>query len=88
VVPPLPSDLDPKAEAAFYRGLSAADRARLLAAACRAGARMLRSRPDAQRIAEFVDPLPESSIRALAHLRAIAAARQQAQPPTSRRGRP
>ena len=57
-------------EVEYYRGLSFAERAQLLVAVCRAGAELLRSRPDAERIANFVDPLPESSSKALARLRA------------------
>lgn len=58
-------------EAAPYVALSPAQRAQLLAAACRAGAKLLRARPDAARLLERVDPLPESSQRALARLRAL-----------------
>ncbi|HEX6241633.1 MAG TPA: hypothetical protein VFZ61_12085 [Polyangiales bacterium] len=58
-------------EAAPYVALAASERARMLAAACRAGARLLRARPDAARVLDHVDPLPESSERALARLRAL-----------------
>lgn len=58
-------------EAAPYVGLSPEERARMLAAACRAGARLLRARPDAARLLERTDPLPESTVRALARLRAL-----------------
>lgn len=58
-------------EAAPYVGLTAEERARMLAAACRAGARLLRARSDAARILDHVDPLPESSERALVRLRAL-----------------
>jgi hypothetical protein len=60
------------AEAAPYRHLSADERARHLAIACRTSGRMLRARPDWQRIVELRDPLPESSRAALVRLRAEA----------------
>ena len=71
----VPDGLDLRGEVELYRGLTLEERARLLAAVCRAGARMLRSRSDAERAAEFFDPLPESSIRALARLRRVAGRR-------------
>ena len=71
------SALDLEREVEPYRRLDPVDRARLLAAACRAGAELLRSRPDAERAAAFEDPLPESSVRALARLRARAAERKR-----------
>jgi hypothetical protein len=58
-------------EAAPYVGLAPAERARLLAAACRAGVKLLRARTDAARLLERVDPLPESSQRALERLRTM-----------------
>jgi hypothetical protein len=58
-------------EAAPYVGLTPQERAVMLAAACRAGAKLLRARADAARILDRVDPLPESSERALARLRAL-----------------
>jgi hypothetical protein len=58
-------------EAAPYIGLSPEERVRLLAAACRAGARLLRARPDAARLLDGIDPLPESTERALHRLRAL-----------------
>lgn len=58
-------------EEAPYVSLSAAERARMLAAACCAGTRLLRACADAARILEYVDPLPESSEHALARLRAL-----------------
>jgi hypothetical protein len=73
----VPDALGLRGEIELYGGLTIEERARLLAAACRAGARMLRSRPDAERVAEFLDPLPESSVRALARLRREAAARRR-----------
>lgn len=66
----VPSALRLDGEVAHYRSLSFAERAQLLVAVCRAGAALLRARPDAERIASFVDPLPESSVKALARLRA------------------
>ncbi len=57
-------------EARDYVGLTPSERGTLLAAACRAGAKLLRARPDAARLLERVDPLPESSERALERLRA------------------
>lgn len=57
-------------EARDYVGLTPSERGALLAAACRAGAKLLRARPDAARLLERIDPLPESSERALARLRA------------------
>jgi len=56
-------------EVADYRDLSPEERGRLLAAACRAAARVLRSRPDRDLALETLDPLPESTIKALARLR-------------------
>lgn len=58
-------------EAAPYIGLSPTERAAMLAAACRAGAKLLRARPDAEQILERRDPLPASSEEALARLRAL-----------------
>ena len=77
VEPRIPSALSLMGEVEAYRSLTPGDRARLLAAACRAGAELLRSRPDAERAAAFRDPLPESTARALARLRARAAERQR-----------
>lgn len=67
--PVIPEELGPEREAEFYRGLTLEQRAGLLAAACRAGAALLRSRADAERATSFVDPLPESTLRALERLR-------------------
>jgi hypothetical protein len=58
-------------EAAPYVSLTPEARAEMLAAACRAGAKLLRARTDAARILARVDPLPESSELALARLRAL-----------------
>lgn len=65
----IPPALDPAREAEEYGALTPEQRAYLLVAACRAGAKLLRSLPDPERIAAYVDPLPESSVRALARLR-------------------
>jgi hypothetical protein len=73
--PAIPDELDPAREAEFYRGLSPRQRAELLIAVCRAGAALLRSRADAERAASYTDPLPESTIRALARLRVRAGSR-------------
>ncbi len=56
-------------ESAPYRDLTPSERGALLASACRAAARILRSRPDSAEILAMRDPLPESSERALAALR-------------------
>jgi hypothetical protein len=58
-------------EAAPYVGLTAQERAAMLAAACRAGAKLLRARADAGRILARTDPVPESTTLALARLRAL-----------------
>ncbi len=58
-----------RAEAAPYIGMTPEERARHLKAACRAAARMIRSRADAERVLAFEDPLPDSSRRALERLR-------------------
>jgi hypothetical protein len=76
VDPRVPPALGLSGEVEPYRGLSSVQRAELLAAACRAAAELLRSRADAERAAAFRDPLPESSVRALARLRARASARR------------
>lgn len=59
-------------EAAPYRGLTPEQRAQAVAAACRAAARQLAERPDRQRLVEYRDPLPESSVAALRRLRMAA----------------
>lgn len=68
----LPEALTPEAEAAFYRSLTPEQRSELLLAVCRGAAALLRAREDAERASSFVDPLPESTLRALARLRAMA----------------
>ena len=59
-------------EAAPWRGRTPAEHIRATAAACRAAARQLAQRTDRQRLLAFRDPLPESTIVALARLRANA----------------
>lgn len=71
----IPDSLSAEQEATFYRSLSFAQRAELLAAACRAAAALLRAHPHPERAASYVDPLPESTIQALARLRAEARSR-------------
>ena len=58
-------------EAAPYVHLTPAERGALMAAACRAAARLLKARPDAERVLDLVDPLPKSTEAALARLRAL-----------------
>jgi hypothetical protein len=48
-------------EAAPYIGMTPAERAVDLAAACRAGVALLDARPDAERALMHRDPLPEST---------------------------
>ncbi len=57
-------------EVAPYIGMTPSERGSLMAAACRAAVRLLRSRPDAQRALNHVDELPAGSVAALARLRA------------------
>ncbi len=78
----VPELLQPAGEAAYYRSLTPEQHAELLAAACRAAADLLRSRPDAERAAAYVDPLPASSIALLARLRAEAKRRKSGSEPT------
>jgi hypothetical protein len=59
-------------EAESYRGLTVEARWRATAAACRSAAHQLAQRPDRERLLEYRDPLPESSILTLRHLRAAA----------------
>ena len=56
-------------EAEPYRHMSPQQRLRLLAAACRGAARLLRLRHDQESVLQQQDPLPESSLRALERLR-------------------
>jgi hypothetical protein len=65
-----------RVEAAPYREMTADQRRVLLAAACRAAARMLRHREDAEAVLAHVDPLPESTVLALARLRREAGRRR------------
>lgn len=59
-------------EAAPYRNMTPAERSRALAAVCRAAARQLAARPDAQRMLDYRDPLPHDSELILERLRKIA----------------
>jgi hypothetical protein len=59
-------------EAQPYRDLTPEQRWRATAAACRAAARQLAQRADRQRLLDYRDPLPESSVIALRRLRALA----------------
>jgi hypothetical protein len=65
-------------EAAPYVGLMPEQRAVMLAAACRAGARLVRARADAASILARTDALPASSERALARLRALSSKQSHA----------
>ena len=66
-----------RAEAEPYREMTPEQRGALMAAACRAAARMLRSREDAEAALTYEDPLPESTVLALARLRREARQRRQ-----------
>jgi hypothetical protein len=57
-------------ETARYRDMTDDDRWRATAAACRAAARQLATRPDRDRILDYRDPLPPESTALLARLRA------------------
>jgi hypothetical protein len=63
-------------EAAPYRAMAVEERARHLAMAVRAAARLLESRADRDRVARFRDPLPRSTVAALAQLRTEARAKR------------
>lgn len=63
-------------EAAPYKEMTPRQRLAILASACRAATRLLLSRDDHRRVLEHVDPLPESTIMALARLRRSRARRQ------------
>lgn len=56
-------------EAAPYLAMTPAQRLRDLKAVCRAGARLLRARSDAELALAYRDPLPESTLAALSRLR-------------------
>ena len=56
-------------EAAPYRGMTSAERMQFLAELCRGAAKQLSFRPDAARLLDYQDPLPESTRSALARLR-------------------
>jgi hypothetical protein len=74
-VPPWAVDdaVSVRREAAPYRELAPEARAALMAAACRAAARLLASRVDRGRVLAYRDPLPESTRRAVVRLREQAA---------------
>jgi Mg/Co/Ni transporter MgtE len=74
--PRIPEASSQEQEAELYRSLSAAQRAELLVAACRAAAALLRAHADPERAAGYVDPLSESTRRALARLRREASVRR------------
>jgi hypothetical protein len=57
-------------EAAPYRGLTPEQRWRATAAACRSAARQLAQRADRQRLVDYRDPLPASTVVVLRRLRA------------------
>lgn len=56
-------------EAAPYVGMSQTDKAKILAELCRAAAKQLSFRSDRQRLLDYQDPLPESTVAALERLR-------------------
>ena len=58
-----------QAEVAEWRGLTAAERWRLAVVCARDAMWAVRASGHAQRILEHVDPLPDSTVRALARLR-------------------
>lgn len=60
-------------EAAPYRDMSPEQRLVVLAMACRAAMRLLLSREDRHLVMRHVDPLPDSSVHALARLREVRA---------------
>ncbi len=59
-------------DVAPYLGLDLAERVRILAAVCLGAAQTLRARDDVERVLAYRDPLPASTISALARLRAEA----------------
>lgn len=64
-------------EAAPYRLMTPEQRGALMAAACRAAARLLSVREDRRKVLNFRDPLPPSTLLALQRLRREAAARRR-----------
>jgi hypothetical protein len=62
-------------EVAEYRDMSPGDRAQGLMATCRTAAALLAARSDAADVLAFRDPVPESTLRALARLRTSARSR-------------
>ena len=68
--PPIDPEEDLRAEAADYIGMTPEQRGQLVAAACRGAAALLAARSDAHKALEWRDPLPDSSVKTLARLRA------------------
>jgi hypothetical protein len=70
-VPPwaVSNDESVRAEAAPYRSMTPAERLEVLRTVCRTAARQLAAHPLRQKVVAFSDPLPQSSIAALARLR-------------------
>ncbi|MDI7266415.1 MAG: hypothetical protein QME96_00275 [Myxococcota bacterium] len=64
-------------EAAPYRLMTPEQRGALMAAACKAAARLLGVREDRRRVLAFRDPMPQSTLLALDRLRREAAARRR-----------
>lgn len=56
-------------EAEPFREMTPEQRAVLVKAACRAMARLLQIREDRKQVLEYVDPIPEGTVRALERLR-------------------
>ncbi|MBI5498675.1 MAG: hypothetical protein HY907_00405 [Deltaproteobacteria bacterium] len=67
-------------EAQPYRSMTPEERGHVLAAACRAAARLLAVRDDREQVLAYEDPLPVSSQRALERLRATATRRRNGAP--------
>ncbi len=67
-------------ECARYRAMFGEEKMAVLAALLRDAERILASRPDAQRARDWVDPLPPSTVQALARLRAEARSKGGARP--------
>lgn len=63
-------------EAAPYRSLTPEERAAYMAMACRAAMRLLSIRDDRARVLAHVDPVPPTTVTALARLRQQALARE------------
>ena len=56
-------------DVAPYRNLSPTERGRIIAMLCRASWKILRARPDLDRVLAWRDPLPDDSRRILQRLR-------------------